>query len=372
MRRPTVLRLLADDMTGALDSAAAFVAVFGALDVVTGAVAGGSLVIDGGTREAEPAVAAACAAALGRALAPAPDRLSFFKVDSLLRGSAGAELCAVLRVTSFDHVVVAPALPGQGRITRGGRQLAADGAVWRVVGEDLAATLASAGLPVQTGSAGAPMRRGVSVWDAETDDDLDAVAARGLAVEGSLLWVGSMGLASAVARRLSPTTLTAPALEGPVLGLVGTDHPVMLAQLDRVARHVVSGSECDRDLVRRVEDGLRDHGFVMVRCELPAGAERMAARMQIAAMFSDVACAVSRPGVLFVSGGETLRGLLAPLGAQGLTLIGEHAPGAPVSRFIGGRWDGLAVVSKSGAFGKPDFLESMKASASGRRRVQSA
>jgi D-threonate/D-erythronate kinase len=102
-------------MTGALDSAAAFVPRFGALDVATSPGDAGPLVIDAGTREAAPAKAAERAARFAPALAPAPDRLCFLKVDSLLRGNAGAELAALLRAVAFDRVVIAPAPSGRTR-----------------------------------------------------------------------------------------------------------------------------------------------------------------------------------------------------------------------------------------------------------------
>ena len=55
------------------------------------------------------------------------------------------------------------------------------------------------------------------------------------------------------------------------------------------------------------------------------------------------------------AGGETLRALCDGLGAQGLLAAGLVTPGVPRSRLLGGAWDGLAVISKSGAFG-PDAL----------------
>jgi D-threonate/D-erythronate kinase len=59
------------------------------------------------------------------------------------------------------------------------------------------------------------------------------------------------------------------------------------------------------------------------------------------------------PGTLIVSGGETLKGLCISLGTQSLLVAGEVAPGLPRSVMRGGRWDGVEIVSKSGAFGPP-------------------
>ncbi len=42
--------------------------------------------------------------------------------------------------------------------------------------------------------------------------------------------------------------------------------------------------------------------------------------------------------------------------AAHLAVTGEAMPGLPLSTFVGGAWDGLAVLSKSGAFGGADIL----------------
>ena len=110
--------LLADDLTGALDTAARFVPRFGALPVTwKGGWASGAR--DLATREGSEAAAVAahegCAAALRGA------SLAFKKLDSLLRGHPAAELAASFRAGGFDHMVIAPAFPFQGRVTRGGR-----------------------------------------------------------------------------------------------------------------------------------------------------------------------------------------------------------------------------------------------------------
>jgi uncharacterized protein YgbK (DUF1537 family) len=57
-----------------------------------------------------------------------------------------------------------------------------------------------------------------------------------------------------------------------------------------------------------------------------------------------------------VAGGETLRGLCTAIGTEHLMVESEIEPGLPVSRMVGGLWDGLTVASKSGAFGAPDLL----------------
>ncbi len=76
----------------------------------------------------------------------------------------------------------------------------------------------------------------------------------------------------------------------------------------------------------------------------------------IGALFAGLVARLDRPATLVVTGGETLRGVCDALGANGLDADGEVVPGMPTSLMRGGRWDGMRIVSKSGAFGDADLL----------------
>ncbi len=326
------LCLLADDLTGALDSAARFVPAMGPVRVSwRGPFSHGAR--DLGTREGGEAAAVAAHAGYGAALRGA--RLAFKKLDSLLRGHAAAEIAAAFRAGGFDHAVIAPAFPFQGRVTRGGRQFAHG----KPVGADLAAALAGVGVAVSFCRAGMAAPHGASLWDAASDADLAAIVAAGRDLPGRVLWCGTGGLAGALAGGEVPC----PALPAPMLALIGSDHAVSQAQLAATARHVVLGEDVP---------GLP----AAVSLALPAGLGRAEAAARIARGFTALARRVARPGSLIVAGGETLRGLCDGLGAAGLVVLGEREPGAPVSRMEGGLWHGLPILSKSGAFGAPDFL----------------
>jgi uncharacterized protein YgbK (DUF1537 family) len=88
----------------------------------------------------------------------------------------------------------------------------------------------------------------------------------------------------------------------------------------------------------------------LVSLALPEVTRDEAAR-RIARYFTALVRTLPPPGTLLVAGGETLAALCAALGAQALVAEGLVAPGVPRSMLRGGRWDGVAVVSKSGAFG---------------------
>ena len=310
------LRLLADDLTGALDSAARFVPIAGPVSVIwQHAAPEGCFAIDSGTRDLKPD-------AVRRRIERFVSLLdggepAFKKIDSLLRGHVALELAACMR--RFDHCVLAPAFPFQGRITRNGRQLARSADGWRDTGIDLRAELREHGVA-------AP------IHDAETDADLDVVVAEGRRLPGRVLWCGTGGLAGAMAGH---GVVPRPALPAPMVALIGSDHPVSLAQVAAVPANL-------RDLV--------------VLCDLPPEVDRREARARIGKRFAGVLRQIKRPGTLFVTGGETLRDVCDALGATRLEVDGEIAPGVPTSLLRGGDWDGQRLVSKSGAFGDAGFL----------------
>jgi uncharacterized protein YgbK (DUF1537 family) len=354
------MRLLADDLTGALDSAARFVPLAGVVPVSwrtdhlppTAA-------IDAGTRDLDATAAQAATQRLAPLLQDAD--IAFKKIDSLLRGHVAVELATCMRY--FDHCVLAPAFPFQGRITRNGQQLARDGDGWRTTGIDLPAALRSCGLTV-------------TVQDAETDADLDAIVAAGRMLSGRVLWCGTGGLAGALA---GSHDAPCPPLPRPFLALIGSDHSVSARQLaatgDRL--HRIAAPEQYRIATTEQRRGASvpakqrnaidpaqiveirralQAGAAAVCVALPLGTPRAQATQRIGACFVALLEEIARPGTLVVAGGETLRRLCDALGVVRLEVDGEVVPGVPTSILRGGDWDGQRIVSKSGAFGDDGFL----------------
>ncbi|WP_439597696.1 four-carbon acid sugar kinase family protein [Falsiroseomonas sp.] len=349
MTRP-ILRLVADDLTGALDSAAELTGLCGPVPVrwCSAGAATGSLAIDTGTREASRDAAAAGLHAAAPAWQGAD--IAFKKIDSLLRGQVAAELAACVAMGAWHHVVLAPAFPAQGRVTRAGRVLVrqADGR-FAPLAQDLAEMLAAEGLQARRGDPAAPLAPGLSIFDAETQGDLAAVVARGRVASGPVLWCGSGGLARALAG--TTTSKASSALHGPVLGLFGSDQPATARQMAACgdcAMAIAAGDDAAASQVARMM-GLA--GAAMVRVALPDGLGRAEAAGRIAAAMAGLTRRLPPPGTLIVAGGETLRAVCDGLGAQGLDALGLVQPGVPRSLLRGGSWDGVAVISKSGAFG---------------------
>jgi uncharacterized protein YgbK (DUF1537 family) len=356
----TNLRLLADDLTGALDTAAELVGVTGPVNAFWhGAipqVLPPNATLDSGTRELDEVSAVARVTALAPALKGGG--IAFKKIDSLLRGSSLQETAACLRVGIWERAILAPAFPYQGRVTRGGIQYARDhGGLWSPVGGDIVGRLRELGAIAQPGRLDAPLLPGISVFDAETDEALHEVAALGNAGTAPVLWIGTGGLAQALA--LAAPSQAGPRLRPPVLGLFGSDQPVTAGQL----------AACSSDWLRLRDGGplqvaaiaarLHSEGRVLASLDLPHGLARDEAARRIATELHRLVRDLPPPGTLLVAGGETLRGLCLSLEARSLEVHGRIVPGLPRSVLRGGIWDGVTVVSKSGAFGHPTLLQDL-------------
>ncbi|NUA98091.1 hypothetical protein GBZ48_02205 [Azospirillum melinis] len=366
--------LIADDLTGALDTAAQFAAIAGPIPVYWQSLPypalPNALAFDSGTREATREEARRRVAAIAAGLPRSPGSLHYAKLDSLLRGHAGAEIAAWIAATAPDHVIVAPAFPYQGRITRGGIQLARgdDPRNWTAAASDLRGDLEREGFTVQPCCPGAAVPAGVSLWDAETDADLDVIAAAGLALNGPLLngrvlWCGSSGLAGALARQMGTAACDPVALRlpRPILGLFGTNHPAMTAQIDACPEHVLALPDGGSTSATVVAQRLDRDGIALATLALPKGLARSDAAQRIEGEFARLVRRLDPPGTLLVAGGETLRGLCLALDADRLDLDGQVWPGVPCSILRGGRFDGVRVISKSGAFGDPALLRRLLA-----------
>ena len=348
------IRLLADDLTGALDTAAEFVALCGSFDVIWSEafapLDSGSLAIDSGTRERSKAESVEI---VGR-LAPhlLGGTIAYKKVDSLLRGAWAAELGACLSSGHWASCVVAPAFDYQGRRTVGGQQFARTvHGDWHRVGDNLLDQLRRDGVEARQGMPDTLSQGGVQVFDAESDLDLDRVVEMGRRMPGPVLWCGSGGLAGAFARGQGAAAPSQ--LRRPVLGLFGSDQATTASQLAACGEATIALSEGDGSTAVRRK--LADEGVAMVKFSLADGLSRIEAARRIAREMTGLIAALEPPGTLIVAGGETLKAACVAFGAHALRVTGRIAPGLPRSILQGGRWAGTDVISKSGAFGPSEL-----------------
>jgi uncharacterized protein YgbK (DUF1537 family) len=364
----TRLRLLADDLTGGLDTAAQF----GALGAVRlrfraddwrGPEA--CLAFDSATREADESRVAAEMWRLARFFAGAS--LAFKRIDGLLRGHPALELERCLRLGGFRSCAIAPAEPVQGRVTRGGAQhaLGSDGRA-QPVRPEFAADLRALGVELRVAARRADLgREGVWLCDAESEEDLRVIVAAGKRLTPPVLWCGTAGLARALAP--APPPLEAVPAE-PLLAIVGSHHPASRAQLDRV-----EGAHPELWIAVRegaaeageVRGCLAARGAALVTFLLPDYMFDAEATRRLEAILAELLPRLDQPAGLFVSGSETLRGVVGALDTEALDVVGEVAPGLPASRLRGGLWDGLPVVTKSGPVGDAELLARVLARAGG-------
>lgn len=354
----TSVRILADDLTGALDSAVRFCGDAGPLPVMwrTDAVSGGDgLALSAGTRALDPDAAALRA---GRAAQFVFDtrHLCFMKIDSLLRGHVAAELAAILRGPRFDAVVLAPAYPALGRVTREGRQYLRVGAgdCFEQTGPDLFAELAYRGIACFSSAERVRTASGPAVWiaDAGTQDDLQDIVETARGWDRRTLWCGTGGLAGALAMRPEPAFQPR---AGSLLIVCGTNHDVALSQMSALARYDRNGVVACRpgaevEAVDLINRRLAAGNWVALQPDLvPTTPEKAAPAIE--SMLSRLLPRIDRPEAIFVMGGETLQACCRVLDANALTVHGSAETGIPVSILSGGIWYGTTVYSKSGAFG---------------------
>lgn len=391
--------ILADDLTGAADCAIAFRRRGRAAAVIWGEAAWDEdipvLSYDADSRGLSEEAAAGRHAALLQRFHGAGRRL-FKKIDSTLRGQPAAEIAATLGPCRAVHGrafgILAPAFPATGRTTIGGRVRVSgrpleDTEVWRrdhrYDSADLGAVLATAGissrtLPLAIVRGGAlaealaevaalPDR--IAICDAETDDDLCRIAEAGLAMEGSPFFIGSAGLAHALAASAPPRMLE-PVRIGPdgrgALFVVGS-----MAEISRAgARRLVADGAVlhlpvtpetlltdpagRAGLAVRVADRLAEGGDVLVEIVL-ADEPDMSLGPELAnALAGALAPVAGRIGALAATGGETAAALLTRLDIRGIHLADEIEPGVSLGLTLGAL--SIPIATKAGAFGDADSL----------------
>lgn len=265
----------------------------------------------------------------------------FKKIDSTLRGHVAAELAATRRSLGRRAVLFAPSFPAQRRAVRNSRLLV-DG---KPCSGDMRALLSGAGLPaaqldiatVRGDNAAWAMRAALAtgaralVCDAESDADMDAIARAGLGMHPRPLFVGSAGLARAIARtfRRIQAARRGKIQPHPIVTVVGSASPVSVRQARRLAK---------------------DRASVLVQI---AWTREPAARdIPVLRRLGRVVAQAAPRAHLVLTGGETARAVLGARNIRELRLLGEVEPGVP----FGIARDGTLVCTKAGAFGGPATL----------------
>ena len=398
--------ILADDLTGAADSAIAF-----ARRRVPSQVTWGDslplahadvmvLAYDAATRELDAVSAARRHREVLQRLLHAPARL-FKKIDSTLRGSPAEEIAVMLDVVlardSATCVVMAPSFPAMGRTVRDAQLRVHDVALpfteYWPEGRDpafanLLHLLESAGLRAR--SVGLATVRGefevlksalakpdgaaVAVCDAETDEDLERIAAASLAGDRPAFFIGSAGLAHALAHCVSEAGVPRssahrcePSTRGAlvVVGSRSQASRAALAQVTTLANTerfsieplLLSGDLCSKvhaELSSAIRNSLEAGTDVVVDIVSATDSKSAGNPKLVSALASLLGPAARDASALAATGGETAAALLMRLGVSGIRLLDEIEPGIPLGLTLGEV--SVPAVTKAGGFGNEGCL----------------
>jgi uncharacterized protein YgbK (DUF1537 family) len=389
------LGIIADDLTGAMDSSGYF-AQKGFSTVVVLRL-GRSLtedvvVVTTDSRADEPGVAAQKVRQAARRLA---GRIVYKKIDSTLRGNIGAELSAAVDELGCGKAVVAPAFPAVGRTTVDGHLLVNGTRVAETqFASDPVSPVRESHIPtLLEGSTGqrvacigighveagpealhreiSGMPQAIVVCDATEQAHLDAIALAAAPAAGHWLLCGSGGLARSMRLLLlngRDATRRTPHRQahGLALVVVGTRNKVAAEQLLKAKEtlglpildlHVerVGGPSAPEEIGRIRERACRLLGqgkslaitstFSRYMPSLKGAVPNALAEAVASVLHAH------RPSGLFLSGGDIASEVCRRLAVSAIRVYGEVEPGVPAGVIRGGKAQGMRVVTKAGGFG---------------------
>jgi D-threonate/D-erythronate kinase len=402
----TSILIIADDLTGAADSAVQFrQAGFSAMVLARPVRRRGvwpqaqvvSLNLD--TRGASPATVRRVWERQAPTIrAMAQGALVYQKIDSTLRGHVALEVRLLLECIGASAAIIVPAFPKLGRQTLAG--------VHQVYGVPLAETEYSRSQTPRKATShlaellthsdgerpvhlsGAIIQAGaesVTRWlqarlnesyrlitaDAADERHLDILTQALLPLAGRVLLVGSAGWAERLAlagKRLLANVDSRPG----ALGVVGSLSSVATRQVQVASQAGATVVQISSTITHSMPEQ-RGQDWQSVAHILAAGRSailwanpgslvvptRPAGRRLLRVLASIIRDLLSTTPVsgLVLVGGDTAQAVLRALRASGLELMGEVATGMPHGRLLDGPFGGLPVVTKAGGFGSDTALE---------------
>ena len=283
--------------------------------------------------------------------------------------------------------MLAAAFPATGRTTRGGRILVngrplEETDLWRrdhtYPNADLVDVLATAGVRSEKVTLSA-VRNGelktilarlvnvgdvVAICDAETEHDLHLIAEAGLYASSASVFIGSAGLAHALARldvAESMEPLRIPTSRFGTLTVVGS---LAAASRSAALRLNANGTvayfpiepgtlrdnNADRaKIATNVKERLAEGGDVLVEIMMNGFPDMSLGPELVTSLAETFEIAVPVIGAFAATGGETAAALLSRFGVNGIRLAEEIEPGVALGLTIGSL--SVPVCTKAGAFG---------------------
>ncbi|OCX63035.1 hypothetical protein BFP70_12470 [Thioclava sp. SK-1] len=334
------LLIVADDLTGALDSAAMFaarglhvVAARRPADLESARATGAQVIaVSTASREGTQDAAERKTQAVADWARKHKIPRVFKKIDSRLKGHPRAET-QILRAPG-QPVLICPAIPAQNRHVFAGY----------VRGAGVATPIPIA--QVMGTQAQCP--------DAMTESDLDALVAQA----GHALLVGAAGLAGALARQMSGRNTDLPKIAaGTRLFAIGSRDPITIAQ----TAHMIATHAADVILAPNGVADARPLNTELCIVQMVAGPDIVSPQRAGADFAATVQQLCAQPlALLLCSGGETADSIMELSGIGLIDVLGEALPGLPDCQIM---LDGrpTRLITKSGGFGTPTCLAQIAA-----------
>lgn len=337
--------IIADDLTGALDTGTPFIEAGLKVAVAINVEALGEalarapdvVVVNTASRALPPDEAVEQIVAALTTLGPAGPHILFKKIDSRLKGNVAAESLALAQVSGRDRMIVAPAIPDQQRFTING-------------------VVTGRGVDVPS-----PVRPlfpettlPIDICDAASDADLDHLVAR--ADWSAAIAVGARGLGSALARSLARSAETHPAFSPTIetLFAFGSRDPITASQIG----HLVANCE-SVTVVEAPAGDLPPHLITRLPAVAQCSGEQAGHAGDVVRLFAErIGKTVERtkPDMIMMGGGDTALAILKELGATVLIPNGEIDAGIPWFEIEDMHGRTIRCAVKSGGFGNINSL----------------
>ena len=355
---------------------------------------------------------------------------TYYKIDSTMRGHIGAGIKALREILQSDLVIIAPALPQNGRITQNGvHYVVENGHAVQVhktqYARDIMISSPTSYIPDIVGyQLGEPVqlisqdvvqqgvqniktelekqpKGAVVVVDAVIPEDLDNIAGaicrltanrkpKASVNVANILSVGSAGLFSGICRLLGGTSnrpvpkitnwtkqlLNTPK-DGSIIVIVGSLNQQTNAQIEvamaalgdklkllelDISKVIAKGksriTEIER-LQRRISSSQQAKKHVVIRTNRTLLKCNQEEEDDIAKALGESINAdsiIGKSALLVLTGGQTAYFVTQVLGASGIEVKGEIEKFIPFGILIGGKYEGVPVVTKAGGFGSQQVI----------------
>lgn len=316
------------------------------------------------------------------------------KVDSTLRGNVAEEVKAIDDHYKSELIIFAPALPDVGRTTEGGIHMLHGVPVSETeigmdpkkpVKEDALAEILKkvyqepvVHIELDRVRNGCELNEArIYTFDAKENQDMRMIVSAALRTKKKILWVGSAAIAEALMDQIqtadpalcicgSVSNVTREQIkeaEKAGKSLISVDIPAMLEDqmsAENYSRQAICLLQEGKDVILHSS---ASYDRTEIDRSIAAGEKKGMNLAQISeytqevlGMIGETVLKECKVSGVFLTGGDTAIGFLNRIEAKGSFITEEIAVGIPKMRIVGGKYDGLSIVTKAGAFGKPDAI----------------